>query len=599
MTPTPDARPAEAGPAEAEPRRPRAHWRGPGFSRILERFGRGDEPWAGLLLLSVLVGLLSGVSAVGLRRGVHLLFHELEAQRHGPIAVLLPGVGALLALIIVRFLFRERAGHGVPQVIRAVCRGGGKMPRRGIFSLWLGSLVNVSSGGSAGLESPIVYSGAAIGSSIGSLFGLDERRRSVLLACGVAGGISAIFNAPMTGMIFALEVVLVDWNALTVVPVIVSAVAATEVSRLILGNEKSFLDASFSMGVRDLAVCVGLGLVAGLASVALSRTADGFARLARRVGSRPFGAALVFGLAVGAIGTVAPAAIGEGYGTVVDAIGPHGLESGLLLCAGLTVAKLVTSGLTLGSGAPGGVFAPCLVVGALLGATFYRFATHILPADFVLGPEGSYALVGMAGLVAGVMQAPLTGVLLVMEVTGGYEVILPLMIVSVLSLLFARRFDPYGIYTKELASAGDLLRLGTDRRILSEIDLKEVLDRDTPTITTNMTLADVITVVRSSGRMLLPVVQPGSHELCGVLDVHTARELMFDPDLARVTLVGTVMNPDPPAVSIESSLSEAVAIFDRSGMTVLPVLEGDAFAGLLSKAMLFDRYRRELSVQVH
>lgn len=574
-------------------------WRdlAPGVRRVLRYLGPSDEPWGMLLVLAVLVGLASGVSAIGLRRGVHLLFHELAHVRESWIGVLLPAVGAVLGVFVVAVVFREHEGHGVPQVIRAVCRGGGGMRRRGIVSLWLGSLLNVSAGGSAGLESPIVYSGASIGSTIGSLFRVDERRRSVLLACGVAGGISAIFNAPMTGMIFALEVVLVEWSTLTIVPVIVCAVAATEISRLVLGNEKSFLDASFSMGVPDLAACVVLGLVAGGVSTVLSRLVEVVSGAARRAPLGRFGAPLVCGLAVGAIGVTWPGAIGEGYDTVVQAIGPEGLEKGLLVCAGLALAKLVATGLTLGSGAPGGVFAPCLVLGALLGATFHRAASGSLPASVSLGPEGSYALVGMAGLVAGVMQAPLTGILLVMEVTGGYEVILPLMIVSVLSLLVARRFDSYGIYTKELAAAGDLLRLGTDRRILSEIDLREALDEDVATLTETMTLAQVIEVVKSTGRNQLPVVDPESEAFVGLLDLRTVRELLFDPAVARVTFVATVMDPEPPTVSLDASLAEAVELFDQSGAWVLPVLDGPRFAGLLSKSTLFDRYRRELSAQ--
>ena len=329
--------------------------------RVLRVLGPPDETWGTLLLLAVLTGILSGLAAVGLRSGVHHLFHALEPWRTGIASVLVTGLGALLAVLIVA-AFREHAGHGVPNVILAVCRGGGRMQRRGIFSLWLGSLVNVSSGGSAGLESPIVYTGAAFGSTVGSLFGMDDRRRSVLLACGVAGGISAIFNAPMTGMIFALEVVLVEWTALTVVPVIVCAVAATELSRLVLGNEKSFLDATFSMGGIDLLLCIPLGLLAGVTATALSRMLDGTSTLAKRLPHSRFTAPLVFGLGVGAIGLVAPEAIGEGYETVVRVIGPEA-SGGLGACMLLVTAKMAASSLTLGSGAPGGVFAPCLVLG--------------------------------------------------------------------------------------------------------------------------------------------------------------------------------------------------------------------------------------------
>jgi chloride channel protein, CIC family len=573
-------------------------WRGlaPGMRRVLRFLGPPEERWEVLMVMAVLVGLVSGVSAVGLRSAVHHLFLTLAPLREGLAACLLPAGGALLSVVIVAILFREPPGHGVPQVIRAVCRGGGVMRRRGAFSLWLGSLINVSSGGSAGLESPIVYSGAAIGSWLGGLFRFDERRRSVLLACGVAGGISAIFNAPITGMIFAMEVVLVEWSAFSIVPIIVCAVSATEVSRVILQKSPTFEPEVFTMGHWDLASCILLGVLAGGASVGLSKMLDLSHSLAGRLPRGRFVAPLLFGLVVGMVGLLAPEAIGEGYDTVQDFIGP-GFHDGLLLCVGLAVAKLIATAATLGSGAPGGVFAPCLVLGSLSGAIFFRAATSLGLAGGLEGNESSYALVGMAGLVSGVMQAPLTGIFLVMEATGGYEAILPLMIVSVLSLLVARRFDRYGIYTKELAAAGDLLRPGTDRRILSEISLREALDEEVTIISEDFTLSQVIAVTRSTRRNHFPVVNRETEEFVGLLDLHSVRELLFDPDVARVTLVGTVMDIDPPTVEIDATLTEAVRAFEEHDVWVLPVLEGSRFAGLVSKSTLFDHYRHELSVQ--
>jgi len=571
--------------------------RTPGLKRVVRFLGRPDEHWERLVLLSVVVGLISGLSAVGLRSAVHELFHLLAGLREGWVGCLLPAGGALLGVVIVAVMFREPPGHGVPQVIRAVCRRGGGMRKRGMLSLWLGSLINVSAGGSAGLESPIVYSGATIGSTIGGLCGLDERRRSVLLACGVAGGISAIFNAPLTGMIFAMEVVLVEWSALSIVPIIICSVSATELSRLILGSsEATFKPEAFSMGVHDLAICILLGLVAGVSSTALSRGVDLVHAASRKLPRGRFLAPLLGGLAVGVVGLTAPEAIGEGYDTVQQAIGT-GFEQGLWLCLGLAAAKLIATSLTLGSGAPGGVFAPCLVLGALLGSAFHRATQAIAPADLGVGSAQSYALVGMAGLVAGVMQAPLTGIILVMEVTGGYDAILPLMIVSVLSLLVARRFDRYGIYTKELAATGDLLRPGTDRRILSEISLREVLDEEVQVITEDQTLSQVIEVVKSSSRNHFPVVDPETGEFAGLFELNSVRELIFDPGLASVTLVSTVMDVDPPTVALDASLTEAVQIFEEEGVWVLPVLDGRKFEGLLSKSSLFDHYRHELSAQ--
>jgi CIC family chloride channel protein len=441
-----------------------------------------------------------------------------------------------------------------------------------------------------------VFSAAAIGSVAGGWSRLDERRRTLLLACGVAGGISGVFNAPMTGMIFAMEVVLAEWSAFAIVPVVMSAVAATELSRIVLGNAQSILHAPFDMGVRDLLACALLGVVAGLVSTLFTRTIAFFQRLAARVRGPRVLAPALFGLVVGAIGFVAPGAIGEGYDTARAAIHSE-LAPGLLLCAILAFAKLVTTGLTIGSGAPGGVFAPCLVLGSLLGVSFSRALGVLLPAGLSLSVEGSYALVGMSGLVAGVMQAPLTGIFLVMEVTDGYEVILPLMIVSVLSLVVSRRFDRYSMYTRELAESGDLLRPGTDRRILADVSVRETLDEDVTPVFEDMTLFDFAEVLKTSHRNHFPVLRSDSDEFVGMLELGPIREILLDPELARITLVGTMMDAETPTIPLDVSLAEALSVFEETGAWALPVVDGRKFAGLLSKSSLFDHYRRELSVQ--
>lgn len=567
-------------------------------ARRMARFlGASDERWELLLPLAILVGLASGTSAVGLRRGVHELAHllgELSAGRPW-LRFLIPGAGAFLGATIVAVVFREPPGHGVPGVIRAVCRWGGRMKRRTMFSHWLGSLVNVSAGGSAGLEGPIVVSGAAIGSTVGGLFHLDERRRSLLLACGVAGGISAVFNAPMTGALFAAEVVLAEWTAFSIVPIVVSAAVATQLERLVLGDHHSFLHAPFSMGPLDFAACALLGLIAGVASLSLTASIEWTDRLARKLRGHRLVAPLVFGLAVGAVGLMAPEAIGEGYDLAQSAIRSE-LAGGLLLVAVLLFVKGAATSMTLGSGAPGGVFAPCLVLGAVIGVGFCRLLGLALP-EGSLGVEGSYALVSMAGMVAGVMHAPLTAILLVMEVTSGYDVILPLMIVSVLSLIVVRRFGHHSMYTRELAETGDLLRPGTDRRILADIRVSESLDEDVECISPELTLADFVGVIRRSKRNHFPVLEPSTRELVGMLDLADVREILVDPDLAKLTLVGTVMDSAPASVPLTASLVEALQVFEESGAWVLPVLEGRRYVGLLSKSRLFDRYRAELSAQ--
>jgi CIC family chloride channel protein len=436
-----------------------------------------------------------------------------------------------------------------------------------------------------------------VGSWVGGLWALDERRRAVLLACGVAGGISGVFNAPMTGMIFAMEVVLAEWSAFSIVPVVMSAVAATELSRLLLGNAQSILHATFVMGTNDLMACVLLGILAGMVSTVMTRTIRVSQTLAYRLGGPRVLAPVIFGLGVGAIGILFPGAIGEGYGTAQAAIRST-LEPGLLFCLGLGLAKLITTSLTIGSGAPGGVFAPCLVLGSLMGVGFSRTLGAVLPAGAALSVEGSYALVGMSGLVSGVMQAPLTGIFLVMEVTDGYEVILPLMIVSVLSLVVVRRFDRYSLYTREVAESGALLRPGTDRRILADVRVNETLDEEVTPVYEDMNLLDFVSAIKTSSRNHFPVLRRQSNEFAGMIELGPLREILLDHELARVTFVGTLMDRETPSIPADASLADALEIFEQSSAWVLPVLDERRFIGLLSKSKLFDHYRRELSVQV-
>ncbi|MFT7676202.1 MAG: CIC family chloride channel protein [Planctomycetota bacterium] len=564
--------------------------------RRLRLLGQPDESWGLLLLLAVVVGLASGGAAVLLRTAVHQLFHWLAAYRHGVVAVLLPGLGGWLGILIVQKLFREEPGHGVPEVIRAVCRRGGALPRRAIFSRWLGSLVNVASGASAGLEGPTVYSGAALGSFVGKRFGVDERRRSVLLACGVAGGIAAIFNAPMTGLIFAAEVVLAEWSTFTIVPIVIAAVAGTELSRLLLGDHAAFMHTPFAMGPQDLVLCALLGVLAGLLSVVFVRTTHWVHGLGRK---HPAGwqlKPLLLGLCVGAIGLLSVDTIGEGYG-VAQSIIDGDLGRGAWLCLALLVGKLIASSLTLGSGSPGGIFAPSLVLGSLLGGTFGRGMQALFP-DGALAQPGSYGLVGMAGLVAGVMQAPLTGIFLVLEITRGYDVILPLMIVSVLALLVCRRFHRYSPYLWELAQRGELLRPGTDRRILADVFVRDVLDVDVTTIHEDLPLADFLKVLKHSRRNNFPVLEAGGERFVGMLDVSSVREILMDPELVQMTIVGTLLSTHYPVVSVDTSLTECMGIFDEQRVWVLPIVDGERFVGLVSKSSLFDHYRRELNAQL-
>ncbi|MCH2112825.1 MAG: chloride channel protein [Planctomycetes bacterium] len=551
--------------------------------------------------LAALVGLASSVSAMALRGGVHSLFDALEGVRQSPFGVFLPAVGALLGVWVVRLLFREPGGHGVPAVLESVSRQGGSMRRRSMVSRMFGSLLTVSGGGSAGLEGPIVFSAGAVGSFVASLFRLADRHRILLLACGVAGGIGSIFNAPLTGFLFAMEVVLAEWSLGAVIPLAVASVVATESGRAVLGAEGAFTSAAFEWGPVDLGACAFLGAAAGVLSVILVRGIFKMESWGKSLKSgellgRTGVVAAVAGLLVGLLALVSPEISGEGYGVVNSLLSQSMEETIPFLCL-LLGAKVIATMLTLGSNAPGGVFAPSLVLGAVLGSAFGLLLAHLFPTGSFASP-GFFALVAMAGLVAGTMQAPLTGIFLALETTGGWDHTVPLMLVAVLSALVSRSLMPHSFYTWELAETGRLLRPGTDNRILAELTAEELFEDDCPTVPSGVTLDSLVIHIAETQRNHFAVVHPETGAWIGMLDLASLRPFIFDETLRRATTVDTVLESGVPAIQTGDSLGAVTEQFENSGRWVLPVVdEAGRFLGTISKSTLFDRYRSELIVQ--
>ena len=554
-----------------------------------------------MVVIAAIVGVAASVSAVALRTGVHFLFDQLAVWRESVIGLFLPAIGALLGVWIVRQVFREPGGHGVPAVLEAVSRGGGSMRLRSMLSRLLGSLMTVAGGGSAGLEGPIVFSSAAVGSSIARGMKLAERQRVLLLACGVAGGIGAIFNAPLTGVIFAMEVVLAEWTIGALIPVVVAAAVATEAGRSVMGAEGAFQAVELSWGLPDLFACIVLGGLTGLLSVALVRSIFCFESAARRLKQGDFLGrtgmmAAAAGLLVGCIAWWQPQAAGEGYG-LVNSIIDGSLQTALPLLVALLAAKFLATVLTLGSNAPGGIFAPSLVLGALLGFGFGHLLQAIMP-NARLAEPGFFALVAMAGLVAGAMQAPFTGIFLALETTGGWDHSLPLMLVAVHSAMVSKSLLRHSFYTWDLAESGKLLRPGTDVRILSDLFVGEMLDEESVSIESGRTLDDLAKLLPGTHRNHFAVVAPETNQLLGMLDLSDLRAFIFDDTLRRVTPVDTVMDSELPSLFSDDTLSRATDLFEQSNSWVLPVVDKQgAYVGTVSKSTLFDRYRSELIVQ--
>ncbi len=547
-----------------------------------------------LMVYGLIVGSCSGLAAVALNRGIEASSDLLIGLRHLWWAFVIPGVGAALASVFLRHVAQERAGHGVPEVIYAVSVRGGSLKLRSSVSRLISSCLTIGSGGSAGPEGPVVISGASLGSNIAKLMSLNERQRVALVGCGAGGAIAAIFNAPIAGMVFSMEVILGEWSRINLASIAIASVAGAEVSRLLQGNQIPFGPAAFTIDTADIGAAFGLAVGAAVASILLTRLLRASHHFWNRVSLPTWVRALAAGSLVGAIGLVLPMVLGEGYATVRNAI-EGGLPQPLLLLTVAALAKILATSLTIGSGGSGGIFAPSLVIGSVVGLGYSRALVALWPSVAWV-TDGAWALLGMAGLISGMLQAPLTGIFLIVEITGGWSVILPLIVVSVVSATICHQLEPASFYLRDLIRRGQLLRPGTDARVLADLTVHEVLELDCVPVSERMRLGELVPILESSRRNYFPV-EDEEGRFVGLLHLDDLRPYLFNRHLYDVVLVGELMDPDPPTVSPHDDLNSVLDRMERLGVFSMPVVADGHFLGMISKATLLDQYRKELAVQ--
>jgi CIC family chloride channel protein len=548
-----------------------------------------------LIIFAIIVGICSGLAALLLNRGLEAMLEWLHHYRVYWWAIFLPAAGAALSSLFLEKIVNEGAGHGVPEVIYAVSRYGGLLRLRSSFSRLISSCLTIGSGGSAGPEAPVVMSGAAIGSNIAQAFSLNDRQRVALVGCGAAGAIAAIFNAPISGMVFAIEVILGEWSTMNIIPIAIAAVAGTEVSRLLKGNQIAFGHHIFNIHLHDILACVGLAIVCALASILLTRALRAMHQVSKGVALPLWVRAGIGGSMVGVIGYFLPYVLGEGYHAIRTAI-EGSFSGGLLLVAGIALVKILATSLTLGWGGSGGIFAPCLVIGAFLGLSYHRLMTAVWSSVQWVN-EGCFALLGMAGLISGILQAPLTGIFLVIEITGGYEVILPLIVVSAIATTLCHYIEPASFYLKDLVEQGQLLRPGTDARVLTDLSIQELLETDCICVHPDMRLAEFVEIVKTSHRNYFPVEDQHNRQFVGMIHLDDIRPYLFDPAMHHAVLTGQIMNTAVERVSLHDDLAEVLQKMDSGRIFSMPVVADNRFLGMISKATLLDQYRKELMVQ--
>jgi CIC family chloride channel protein len=550
-----------------------------------------------LMIAGAVVGIFAGLAAVALRLSLASVLEFLAPYRQYGWAFILPGIGAMCSYLFLDKVMREGAGHGVPEVIYAVSRRGGLIRLRSTFSRLISSFLTIASGGSAGPEAPVVMSGSAIGSNIAKFLGLNDRQRMTLVGCGTAGAIASIFHAPVAGLIFAVEIILGEWKFVNIIPITIAAVAGAQISEAIIPEKELFQHHPFDIFAGDILGSIGLALFTAIISVIFTRTLRQVGALAKRTPVSPWLRAVMGGCTVGAIGIYMPMVLGEGYHPIMEMVGGTFPMAFWLVFLALFLKIFVTS-MTLGWGGSGGIFAPCLVIGSLSGVVFHKAMLFVLP-NAVVTSEGAYALLGMTGIMAGVMQAPLSSIFLIAEITGGYEAILLLLLVSSISSTLSHIIEPASFYFKDLIERGEFMRPGTDARVLSDLSLNELIETNYTPVSENMVFREFIDIIRNSHRNHYPVISDETGNYLGMVRVSRIRKYALDPAFYDMIFINQIMDTDMVTVSFDDDLHDVLEFMESFNIDHIPVVDHHRFSGMISKARILDLYRRELIMQTN
>lgn len=561
------------------------------------------------MILSLIVGLVSGLAAVLLKNTVHytndLITNGFDFTQGNYLYLAFPLLGIGLTILFAKYIIRDDISHGVSKILYALSRKKGRLESHNMYSSMIGSTFTIAFGGSMGLEAPIVLTGSSMGSFLGRKFNLSYKTIMVLVGAGATGAIAGIFKAPIAAVVFSLEVLMLDITMVTVIPLLISAAAAATVSYFFLGSGVLFsFDMVEEFKVNHLIYYAGLGVFTGLISLYFTHATMSIEEKMANLKSQ-WQRWLIGGILLGILIFIFPSLYGEGYefmhllindktdGLINETLfGDFTNIAWLILFLGLIlVFKVVAMAVTGGSGGVGGIFAPSLFMGAVSGIFFSKILKTIPFLTDV--PEKNLALVGMAGVMAGVMHAPLTGIFLIAEFTGGYQLFTALIITSVISYLTIMIFEPHGIYTKRLAKRGELMTHHKDRNVLQMMSVGKLIETNFKTISKEATLGDLVKVIADSVRNVISVVDDDD-EFYGVVFVNDIRNIMFRPELYETTSVESIMYMPDPLVDPNESMESVAQKFQDSGHYNLPVIDNGRYVGFVSRARIFSNYRRLL-----
>lgn len=607
-TPTEHKAPSAPTPLRFRPHEGRFHGL---FMRFLRwREGHVSER-AFIIFLAFLVGIGAGLAAMVLKMAIHyissVLTSHISISSGNYLYILLPAAGVVLSALYVRYVVKDDISHGVTRVLYAISQNKSRLKRHNMYTSLVASSVTIGFGGSVGAEGPIVYTGAAIGSNVGQWFRMSPRTLMILVGCGAAAGIAGIFKAPIAGMLFTLEVLMLDLTTVSVMPLLIASITSATIAYAYSGFDFEFFFAQNDLfTVAKIPHAMVLGVICGFVSLYFTRSMnrmESFFRKFRNPWIRTVTGCCVLSLLV----FVFPPLYGEGYDSIMLLLAGDcssvldgsmfysqaGHQWFVLLFIGLVVlTKSYATSATNGAGGVGGTFAPSLYVGCLTGFLFASVSNFM-----GLGPELStknFALIGMAGAMSAVMHAPLMAIFLTAELTGGYALFLPLLIVSTIAYGTIKIFEPYSIYSTRLARRGELLTHHKDKAVLTLLKVNNVIETDFLPVKQDMTLGQLCDVISRSNRNLFPVVDDEGR-LDGVVLLDEIRNIMFRPDLYNRLYVSKFMSSAPARIVTTQSMDSVMKTFDDTGAWNLPVVDTEGkYIGFVSKSKIFNSYRRVL-----
>lgn len=563
-----------------------------------------------VVLLSLVVGIICGCAAQLLKFLIHAIANGLTSHFSTTNAnwlyLLYPVLGIMITVLFVKYVVKNNISHGVTKVLYAISRRKSRLKKRNMYASLVASSITIGFGGSVGAEGPIVFTGASIGSNIGQAFRLSPKVLMILVGCGAAAGIAGIFRAPIAGMLFTLEVLMIDLTGLTVMPLLLSSIAGATVAYILEGyNAEFFFAQSEPYLTSRIPWTIALGVVCGLMSFYFTKVMFMMESMFKKI-HRQWLRIIVGGAIIAVLVVLFPPLYGEGYGAINHLLDGNvgAIMNGtffyvdrdnvwflVLFIAAITLMKAFATSATNGAGGVGGTFAPSLFVGALTGFLF-AYVINNLDLGIELSQK-NFTLMGMAGVMSGVMHAPLMAIFLTAEMTGGYDLFLPLLIVSALAYFTIQCFTPYSIYTMRLAKAGDLMTHQKDKAVLTLLKLDNVIETDFKEVHPEMSLREMVDVISVSNRNLFPVTDRDGM-LKGIVLLDDIRNIMFRTDLYPKMHVSRFMAAVPATIDMHMPMDKVMDIFDKTNAWNLPVVENGRYIGFISKSKIFNSYRRVL-----